>query len=463
MMQTQSLPAFKGSQVPKKLPDINNIRRKTTREYLPKGEFLYDEILWPVLLPEEELDPKMMRRIFDVANQASSMSSRLFVVRYDLHMREYQSDNRVIELFHKQLFKALKKRYPKSFISYIWVRERNESEAQHYHYALMLDGNCIRHPDKLTKIVCQCWYQVAGGTIWVPDNCYYDVKKHDFDGYGKLMCRLSYFGKRRTKEAISECKKRFGCGLRKPKKKNEPQVVTTVVSSDLDVLKPSEIDLKTEVRTEEAGLPNHSFRPGKLESLFLGKTRLESLKPPAMPKKRDAMDDLINLSLNLYKQNQHKYFKRLFDDERPDWEWHRQNYLFEVMSNGISLSEYAKKYKLKLRRVYANFRRLGGQSLRMLHWAWHRRCYHQSQLSVDEYILRNDLKGKSVSRQLKRLPMSEYWKQHFHHYYQYFWPAGWTVSAYCEVHNVYVSTARRYLVDFPKTCLFNPLILEPWL
>lgn len=463
MMQTQSLPVLKGSRSKRNAPDINNITRGPVRDYQPKGEFLYDEMLWPVLVPEAEQNTKMMRRIFDVVNQVSDLSSRLFVVRYDLHMCEYQNDNRVIELFHRNLFRVLTKNYPKSFLSYVWVREKGMSDVQHYHYALLMDGNFIRYPHKLTKIVQLCWHQAAGGsTVWMPDNCYYHIKKQDTDGYSKLMLRLSYFGKSNTKEPTSECKKRFGCGLRKPKKKEEPQIATTVVTSVSDSVELSAVDLKTEVREENSDVSSNCCND-KLDALFLGKTTLESLKPPAMPKKHDAIDDLFNLSLNIYRQYQHKYLNWLFDDERPDWQWHRQNYLYEVISVGISLSEYAQKYKLKLRRVYANFRRLGGQSLRILHWAWHRRCYHQSSLSVDEYILLSGIKGKSVSRQLKRLPISEYWKQHFYHYYQHFWPAGWTVRAYCEIHGVLVSTARRYLVDFPKTCLFNPLILESWL
>lgn len=434
-------------------PDINNIPPISSSASRQKGEFLFRDTLWPVWPKEADQDPKMMKRIFETVEQVLTLSSRLFAVRYDLHLSEYQADNRIIDQFHRLLFVQLHRKYPKSFVGYLWVREKKSAKAQHYHYVLMMDGNYIRYPSKLTELIQQCWHQAAGKSVWVTENCFYFVQSNDIETYGKLMFRLSYLGKRQTKEPTSKCRKRLGWGIRQYKRKTA--VRTQRVPADITISNEMTQTVEMEAfHDERPSKPTEKTRDcySSLDKLFLGKLTLESLKPAAKPTKKKHDVDWLNFD-----------FDRVWREPRPDWGWHRQNYLFEVMSKGVSLSEYAKQYKLKLRRVYANFRKIGGQSLRMLHWAWHRRCYRQSSLSVDEYISRNGLEGASVSRQLKRLPMSEYWKQHFDHYYQNFWPTGWTVRAYCEIHDVHVSTARRYLVDFPKTCLFHPLILKPWL
>lgn len=464
MMKSLSQPVSQGYTKAKNLTDINNITRNPISRYLPKGEFLYDEALWPVLISENDQNKSMMKKIFDAVKKACCLSSRLFTVRYDLHLNEIESDNRIIDRFHRDLFRQLNKQYPKSFKSYVWVREKNIAEAPHYHYALMMDGNYIRHPSKLTQIVQKCWMQVAGGrSVWIPENCYYFLKSEDSYELSQLMLRLSYFGKRQTKETSIECRKRFGCGLRKPKSKNKPKCSASMnnstVSSDL-----SPDPILTATKNSITTNPHDSIDyDSKLNLLFFGDLDVDALKPLPKEEKTKNINDLICNSIKNYRTNPLNYFRLLCGDKRPDWQWHRLNYIYEVISNGISLAEYSKKYKLKLKRVYANFRKIGGQSLQMLHWAWHRRMYLRSNLPVSDYILRTGLKKKSSIRQLQRQPMSVYWREHFEHYYRRFWPLGWTVSAYCDVHHICVHTARRYLVNIPKTALFNPLALASWL
>ena len=220
MSQDQHTQGFAGDLNSSESPDINNIIRpySDTEVIKPKGEFLFNDILWKVLPASDQQNGKMMKRIFKTVDQVSGLSSRFLAVRYDLHLKEFQSNNQVIDIFHKNLFGQLRKRYPMSFVSYIWVRERNEADAQHYHYALMMDGNYIHSPNKLNDIVKMCWEEAAGGSVWFPDNMAYFVKPNDIDTYSKLMIRLSYFGKNATKESSDVCKKRIGFGIRKARK-----------------------------------------------------------------------------------------------------------------------------------------------------------------------------------------------------------------------------------------------------
>lgn len=434
-------------------PDINNIPPASSEFFKPKGEFLHREMLWPVLIDEADQDPKMMKRIFDTVAQVSSLSSRLFAVRYDLHLPEYQAGNLIIEQFHRQLFVLLRRQYPESFVSYLWVREKDSAHAQHYHYVLMMDGNYIRYPSKLTELVKQCWTLVAGGSVWVPENCFYFVENNDIESYGKLMLRLSYLGKRRTKEPTAECRKRLGWGIRLSKRKLDARAkrINSDKASLPDKIQSIEIDeIKDERPSQISEKTNHGL--SNLDKLFLGQATLESLTPPAKSVKKKTMDDWLDFPL-----------KALWQTRRPDWKWHRQNYVYEVLSQGISLPEYAKKYRLQLTRLYSNFRKVGGQSLRAIRWALHRRAYRYSDISIDQYLTEHDLKDRTAKVQICREPMSEFWSQHFDHYYLQYWPLGWTVAAYCNIHDLNVSTARRYLVDYPKNKIINPLVLKPWM
>lgn len=434
-------------------PDINNIPAAFSDFFKPKGEFVYHDILWPVLMGEADQDPKMLKRIFDTVGEVSALSSRFLAVRYDLHLPEYQTDNRIMEQFHRKLFVRLRRQYPGSFNSYLWVREKDSARAQHYHYVLMMDGNHIRYPSKLTEQVKQCWALVAGGTVWVPENCFYFVEKDDLDTYSKLMLRLSYLGKRRTKESTSECRKRMGWGIRLNKRK--PAVRARCDSGNLSTsteTAPSVTIHRTLSKLRPQTPEKTSDGISTLEKLFLGLLTLESLKPPAQPTKKKTITNGLDFPL-----------EALWRTPRPDWEWHRQNYVYEVLAKGISLPEYAQRYRLRLTRLYANFRKVGGQSLRVIRWAWHRRCYRQGSVPLSQYIAEQRLHERTAIAQLKRGAMSAFWTQHFEHYYRQYWPLGWSVAAYCKVHDLNVSSARRHLVDFPVNGFINPLVLQPWM
>ena len=446
MSQDQHIQDFSGDLNSSESPDINNIPRPyfDAEVFKPKGEFLFNDFLWKVLPANDQQNGKMMKRIFETVDQVSGLSSRFLAVRYDLHLKEFQSNNQVIDIFHKNLFGQLRKRYPKSFVSYIWVRERNEADAQHYHYALMMDGDYIRNPYNLNEIVKMCWEAAAGGTVYFPKKMAYFVKQNDVDTYSKLMIRLSYFGKNATKESSGVCKKRIGFGIRKARKTGAMSAKTykKLEAQDSELVQAVEPEFKnvsTNVEPESA----LSFC-GKLDKYFTHDHSLELLKPPAQPIKYDVLNRWVVWS-------------------RPDWKWHRLNYVYEALSTGVCLSEYAEKYALSLTRTYANFRQVGGQSLRIIHWAWHRRCLYFSDMSLSEYIAEKKLYSKMAVRQLQRRPMSEFWRRHFDNYYRKYWLHGYTVSYYCRVYSLNVSTARRYLVDFPNAALIDPFVLKPWL
>jgi len=416
-------------------PVFNNItpgKSGNLVEYQPKGTFVFKEVMWSVLPEKRDQDTKILKRIFRVVDKVSAMS-RFLAVRYDFRLPAYSADNHAIDDFHNLLFRQLGKYYPKSFISYLWVKEQGSGEAQHYHYLLMLDGNYIRYPNKLNTIVQHCWEQATGGSVWFPENGYYFVAENDLKTYTKLMLRVSYLGKRRTKESIDKGIKLVGSGMRKPR-----PVAPSRQKSEITPCKP--INQKVETKTNNQDTALKSPYSGMLDKYFLGKARL-----PAILRKRS--------SYELYDEN--KWWCN-----SPRWPGHRHNYMLEALITGISLSDYARKYKLNPVRVYANCRRVGGQSLKIIHWAWHRYCFQQSNSTLDNYIHSHRLHKKTAKKQLRRKPMSSHWSQHFDRYYQQYWPKGWTVADYCREHKLVSSTARRYIVDFPFIGLIDPFLLK---
>ena len=62
---------------------INNIPRSKSKVIKPKGEFLYNDILWKVLPANDQQNRKMMKRIFENVDRVSVLSSRFLAVSYN--------------------------------------------------------------------------------------------------------------------------------------------------------------------------------------------------------------------------------------------------------------------------------------------------------------------------------------------------------------------------------------------
>ncbi|WP_312069428.1 YagK/YfjJ domain-containing protein [Lelliottia nimipressuralis] len=242
---------------------FNNISpAKSPFDYPPQGQYCFGDVLWPVLPAERDQDANILKRIFETIEQASLQSSRFLAIRYDFHLKEYSSDNKAISRFHSLVFPCLWKKYPRSFISFFWVREQAESDPQHYHYLLMPNGNVVKHSKRVNQIVMACWEQANRGTCWVPDNCYYLVK--DISSHRDLLMRTSYLGKKRTKETIGKGIKRFGCGLRKPKPTKRKATNTTRIATLPLVPKENTVNQ----------LDGMNRYPGYLDAYFTGDASL---------------------------------------------------------------------------------------------------------------------------------------------------------------------------------------------
>ena len=148
----------------------------------------------------------MLRWVAKVFNQ----SKKILVIRFDLHVKEYTEDNKVISLFNKEIENLIAREYSNLNAHIIWVREHGKSPKQHYHCAMLVDGQKVNHPGKLNKLIEDAWSKSSEGHFSLPDNCYYLWRYGDNHMLGAIIYRLSYMAKNITKKRFNPKTKRYG-------------------------------------------------------------------------------------------------------------------------------------------------------------------------------------------------------------------------------------------------------------
>jgi hypothetical protein len=143
-------------------------------------------------------------------NLAIKIHKRVLVIRLDFHMNCYTEDNYVFSKFMKNIRQFLDRGYDIQNVGYQWVREQEKSKKQHYHLALILDGNKIQHPAKINEIIREKW--IARGSMHIPDNCYCYIDKCNLkQTRANTIYRASYMAKSRGKQYRSKQTKDYYC------------------------------------------------------------------------------------------------------------------------------------------------------------------------------------------------------------------------------------------------------------
>lgn len=123
---------------------------------------------------------------------------RVFVIYFGLHQKLYTPKNGVMTKFRKNLARRIERAYSLFQIGYCWVREHEKAESQHYHFALFLDGDKVRHSSIVSEIILDTWGRVEfGNTVRFPENRFYNVV--DSKTKDDAIERLSYMAKQRGK------------------------------------------------------------------------------------------------------------------------------------------------------------------------------------------------------------------------------------------------------------------------
>lgn len=177
------------------------------------GYFVYQSYALPVyewsekaIYPDKRIMCAILKKMAEVFNQ----STKILVIRFDLHVKEFSDDNKIISSFNDHIKKIFACEYPNTNAHLIWVREHNKASKQHYHCAILVDGQRVNHPGKLNKLLENAWNIVSEGHFSLPKNCYYLWRHGDNNMLGKIIYRLSYMAKNITKKRFNTHTKRYG-------------------------------------------------------------------------------------------------------------------------------------------------------------------------------------------------------------------------------------------------------------
>lgn len=146
-----------------------------------------------------------------------SHHSKLLAFRIDLHLHDYSADSLLMSKMIKKLKKKLRVKYKVQNIGHIWAREQNEAHQQHYHLALWLDGNKVRHPANIIKIIEQIWQGWDQPQPYTPKDCYYLIERQNKVILKSFYKRASYLAKAKDKGKRAKTANDFSCSRVKPK------------------------------------------------------------------------------------------------------------------------------------------------------------------------------------------------------------------------------------------------------
>lgn len=484
---------------------INNIPRvrsprKPAFKYSSKAKsgFPYRGMWFPVLPEDGELDLSIMKKICElIIDDALVKSSRVFAVRYDFFTPEYSRNNQVMSDFLRVFKREFGKLYPESFFGYCWVREQSDtSRSPHYHAVFLFSGHKIKSAYKINLLVKSCWQSVSQGRAWLPRNPAYLVKRDDLESLIELICRCSYLAKKKTKEVDSSVR-RITRGMVKAagQRKSRGRVRSTSKSpspamSEADVRNAHREPLVSET---SPALLDSVFTQGVWPSSVCAVSEQQLHEPVASDEPQDSMPPIADAILQAVTQvqvndalkesvkgNAKQNSVKSASKSKTKWsavaelvssashpasahaKAHRHNFLFEAFTEGVSPAEYRERYGLTAKQFRDYTRDLQVSSIRKLFWAKHRMQWAQSSLSLDEYMAIHQLKTADAKRQLRRKPMSAEWQAHAERYYRDYWPQGVSVAAYAKLHNVPITSLRRYVVNFSQG-LITPSILLRWM
>lgn len=188
----------------------NAVKKKVqNRKHKTKAPlFEYAGVSYEVNVTGSGVYREMVGRIIEQLQTGLAIHGRLMVVRFDLHSYAFQADNKEIRAFRRRIMVWVERNYQTQHIGFVWVRERETTKHQHYHFALWIDGNKIQHPKKLLAHIKETWDAIdPNHYTYIPPNPFYKVgsiedlkkpnEKHKRDK--GVVHRLSYMAKTRGK------------------------------------------------------------------------------------------------------------------------------------------------------------------------------------------------------------------------------------------------------------------------
>jgi len=138
----------------KKLRPKRTLNRKTV---IKKPEIIHDGKTYKINARKSGVYSEIMHKALEQFNICEEKWGRVLVVRFDLHPRFKSGDNSKLSKFIKNLRRRIERKYGFSDVGYVWARECERSKKHHYHFALFLDGDKVRHSKKVLELARSTW------------------------------------------------------------------------------------------------------------------------------------------------------------------------------------------------------------------------------------------------------------------------------------------------------------------
>ncbi len=140
-----------------------------------------------------------------------SHHNKVFLLRFDLHQTEYTKTSQHVSKFFKLYCESLKKKYNLKRVGFAWAREQEKAEQQHYHCFILVDGNKVKAPHKLTETAKWYWEMLYDGSLcWPEVRCFHRLTRNNKETLEVAIYHISYLAKGRGKGYKPAQAKNFG-------------------------------------------------------------------------------------------------------------------------------------------------------------------------------------------------------------------------------------------------------------
>jgi len=179
----------------------NAVKKQTAnRKHKTKDPaFDYEGVSYKVNVTGSGVYREIMKRIVEQLHIGLAIHGRLMVMRFDLHSQGFTDSNEEIRAFRKRIMVWIERTYKTRDIGFVWVRERETTKHQHYHFSFWIDGNAIQHPQKVLAHIMRKWEAIDPSSHSMPyiKKPFYFVENKQ--GLDEPVYRLSYMAKPRGK------------------------------------------------------------------------------------------------------------------------------------------------------------------------------------------------------------------------------------------------------------------------
>lgn len=188
-----------------------------------RRDYCYQNTVWSVYNCQSGMNNDYLKRIFEVIHTGHELSSRLLILRFDLHCQKYSYCNSSITALKKFLFSKIERDIGSRSRTYIkaktnktllWAREQNAAESQHYHCALIIDGHLFKSHARILGWIKSYWESRSLGHCPLLPHPYHKLDRHDVLARQKVIYRLSYLAKLEGKTTHT---RNYSSGTLKPK------------------------------------------------------------------------------------------------------------------------------------------------------------------------------------------------------------------------------------------------------